>query len=262
MKALAVLKKKNIEEIEKHLPAKHAKQLTEDERTDIERFLGDFDEAILGEREPRPITTFHPSSLGIYAGKCQRRFVYLFRGVEPVANFDARTLRVFANGTDVHTRIQATIDKLIGQGYEHEPEVRILYDNPPISGYADGVLKLPWNGREVLLEHKSINENGFIGRKKWKAAKKEHVDQANLYAYILGIDTIWFIYENKNDQCIDIYEHKMDPKAAQKILKTWEKTWKMHQEGKLPVRPYKFDSQACQSCDVREHCFADNEVGE
>lgn len=251
MKALDVIKRK----------ARPVVVPSDDAPKDTERFLEALDEACIAERgEPRKQTAFSPSALGMYSGKCQRRFVYIFRGVEPVGNIDARTTRVFANGTAVHERLQSLIDSM---GMDsHESEIRLLNDDPPIRSYADDVIVLPWNKKKILLELKSINDNGFNSRIKWNKGKDEHYAQANIYAYLMDIDTIWIIYENKNDQTIAIYEHKADKKKAEKQLDIWRNTWKMFQEGRLPKRPWVPTSNGCMFCDMREHCLSDPEVGE
>jgi CRISPR/Cas system-associated exonuclease Cas4 (RecB family) len=242
--------------------AKDALILDEDQRTDLERFKEEYEKAIVGSADTsRLVETdgFHPSSLGIAAGRCNRRDFYLLSGVTKKPNFDARTYRVFANGHSVHERVQQA---LTNAGLLVESEVPIELDDPPVRGRADGIVELPWNKRRIILEIKSINDNGFTMRLKWKKPKDEHYDQANIYAYILGIDTIWVFYECKNDQDYVILEKKANPAAAEKQLAKWRKTYEMFKEGKKPKRPYRPDSQACTYCDLRELCFSDPEVGE
>jgi hypothetical protein len=228
---------------------------------DLVRFKDFYEAAILGGQDTsRHVEAdgFHPSMLGIYSGKCMRRAVYLLRGVEKVPNFNHRILRVFANGHSTHERIQGILQ---ASGLEFEAEVPINAEDPPIRGHADGIITLPWNGRKILLEIKSCNENTFNARLKWKKAKDEHFDQANIYAHILGIDTIWILYENKDNQEYEIFEHAYSAKKALAIIKKWRKAYDIYERGEIPVRPYKSDSQACMSCDVRSICLSDNEIG-
>lgn len=244
-----------------HPPAKGVKELTEDERSDLERFKEIYEQTIVASQDTSRLVEddgFHPSSLGTYSGNCMRRAVYLLRGVAKKPNFTPRILTVFANGHAVHDRIQKTIE---AAGMMLETEVKIEYEDPPISGHADGVILLPWNDRKILLEIKSANENTFSGRLKWKKGKDEHFAQANIYAYILGIDTIWIMYENKDNQEFEIFEHKASPKKAETIIKKWRKAYAIFKEGELPERPYKPDNKACMYCDLREYCFSDTEVG-
>lgn len=259
-KLIDLIKQEQDKQIKEHPPAKNAYLPSEEEQSDIEHFESLYDAYWIQHGENRLVESdgFHPSHLGVAHGHCARRAVYLLRGVEKKQNFTARTKRIFQNGHDVHGRVQHAIPEL--GGCEFEAEVAVVYDDPRVRGHADGVLVL-WNQRKILLEIKSCNENVFIARKKWKKAKDEHFDQANLYAFILGIDTIWFYYECKNSQEYVIFEQKMDPKAAEKQLEKWRKAQAVFDRGELPVRPYKPESKNCAYCDLKEHCWKDSEVG-
>lgn len=244
----------------KNAPAAKSKP-AEEVSDDLIEFKAVYEAAIIGDEDTsRHVESdgFHPSMLGIYSGKCMRRAVYLLRGVEKIPNFDSRILRVFAVGNAIHERIQGILD---GSKIEFEAEVPIEAEDPPIRGHADGIITLPWNGRRILLEIKSCNENTFNARLKWKKAKDEHFDQANIYAYLLGIDTIWVMYECKDNQNYEIFEHKANIKKAETIIKKWRRAYDIFLDGDIPVRPYKSDSQACLSCDVRSTCLSDTEIG-
>lgn len=261
MKITMSMKQVKEKALKNHPPAKDAPKLTEDEASDLERFKEMYEQQIISNEDTsRHVETdgFHPSSLGSYSGNCMRRAVYLLRGIARTPNFSHRILTVFANGHAVHDRIQKTIEDM---GAMLETEIEISYEDPPVRGHADGVILLPWNDRKILLEIKSANENTFTGRLKWKKGKDEHYAQANIYAYILGIDTIWIMYENKDNQEYEIFEHKANPKKAETILKKWRKAYAIFEKGELPERPYKPDNKACMYCDLRDHCFSDPEIG-
>jgi hypothetical protein len=254
------IKQAEQKKIEAHMPAKDAQVLTDDERSDLDRFIEAYDQQyVLSRDTDREVESdgFHPSALGIKSGKCGRRDVYLLRGVRKKADFQPRVLRIFAVGHATHARIQSILPLV--EGLEFENEVEIKYDDPPIRGHADGVIT--WEGNRILLEIKSIGDVGFAGRIKWKKAKPEHFAQANIYAYILGLDWIFIMYENKNDQDFKVFKVKADPVAAEKQIAKWKKTYDIHLKGELPQRPYKPTSEACMSCDLREHCLADSEMG-
>jgi hypothetical protein len=254
-----IIKKKELEFIDKHLPAKDAPVLSEDEQTALEAFVAAYDKAWEDTRDnSRNIENdgFHASSLGVTHGKCARRNVYLLRGVEKMGHFPPRILRVFQNGHDVHERTQNIME---GMGIEMESEIPIEYELPPIRGHADGILT--WQGRRILLEIKSCSDEVFVNRLKWKKPKDDHFDQANIYAYILGLDIIWVLYENKNTQEVKIFEKAADPEKAEKIIDAWWAQWLVHQDGELPIRPYKVGSSTCGGCDLKYMCYGDEEVG-
>lgn len=256
MKSLNYINKPSSKKIESN-----EVEIESDERSDVERFKEAYENAILEGRDTsRSVEDdgFHPSSLGTASGGCMRRAVYLLRGVEKANTFDARVLNIFATGHAVHERIQNYIAKM---GVEFQDEIPIRMEDPPITGHADGVLTLPWNNKKILLEIKSTNESGFTARKNWKKGKDEHFAQANIYAYILGIETIWIMYECKDNQEYEIFEHKANARKAENIIKKWSRAYDIFKAGELPERPYRPDHKACMYCDLREHCFADSEVG-
>lgn len=254
-----LIKKKEQKRIEDHLPAKDAPVLSEDERSALERFEEAYDKAWLDSRDTsRNVEAdgFHPSSLGISVGACGRRNVYLLRGVEKQGRHDARVLRVFANGHAVHDRIQKVLE---GMGVSAKSEIAIDLPEPPIKGHADGTLV--WEERGILIEIKSCSDEVFVNRLKWKKPKDEHFDQANIYAFVLNLDTVWIIYENKNTQETKVFEKKADREAALKIIDKWHAEWLCHLDGQLPKRPYKIGSPTCAGCDLKDHCLPDGEVG-
>jgi hypothetical protein len=258
-KIAEIIKKKQQQAIEAHMPAKNAPVLSEDEMDDIDLFVKAYDEAWIDTRDTsRNIETdgFHASSLGISHGKCARRNVYLLRGVAKRGHFPPRILRVFENGHGVHSRTQGIMESM---GIGMRSEVPVVLDEPPIKGHADGVFT--WKGREILLEIKSCSDAVFVNRLKWKKPKDEHFDQANIYAYVLGLDVIWFLYENKDNQEVKIFERKADPVKAKKQIDAWMMQWRCFKADETPKRPYKPGSSTCGGCDVREYCFADSEVG-
>lgn len=230
---------------------------------DVKLFMELYDEYMVrpeGDDRATETDGFHPSHLGIKYGNCMRRAVYLLRGERKESNFSPRVKRIFGNGHAVHNRLQ----DVFGHIAEFESEVTVKWDGPdgiPVRGHADGILILPWNGRRVLIEIKSCSQTVYDNRLKFQKAKADHFDQANIYAYILETDVIWFIYENKNTQEYIIFEQATDKGMAEKQIKKWTKAWNIFNRGELPVKPYKIESEACQSCDMFKLCQADETVG-
>lgn len=252
-----ILKDKQRQHIDEHMPAKDAP--VPSVQDDLDSFIAAFESAwVTGRDTSRSIEAdgFHPSSLGIKHGRCARRNGYLLRGVEKQDRFDSRTLRVFANGHAVHARLQDVLEKM---GIQMESEVSIDYDDPPIKGHCDGVIE--WNDRPIVIEIKSCSDEVFTNRLKWKKPKDEHFDQVNIYAYVLNIDTVYIIYENKNTQELKVFEVPADRVKAEKIIKEWQLTWRAFNDGQLPKRPYKIGSPVCAGCDLKEICVPDPEMG-
>lgn len=112
-------------------------------------------------------------------GQCLRARYYT-RTNAPCDSFsvDARTRRIFDNGTCVHERLQSYLKS---QGMLLMDEVPLVNEYYNIQGHTDGILKL--SDRELgVLEIKSINSKGFS---ELKSEKPEHRKQGLVYLYCL-----------------------------------------------------------------------------
>lgn len=110
------------------------------------------------------------------AGKCNRANYYMRKEYDHDGTIDARTQRIFDNGTFTHERLQAYMMEMYLLIMD---EVPIINDKYRIQGHTDGFLDLPHN--EVgILEIKSINDNQF---QQLKDAKEEHKKQGLIYLY-------------------------------------------------------------------------------
>lgn len=198
---------------------------------------------------------FHPSSLGIKAGKCGRRNVYLLRGTQRSPSTNARLQRIFGNGNDVHERIQKAME-LYGD-INWESEIPIYYDDPPVRGHADSTFIL--DGVPYVGEIKSCSHTVFENRLMFNKPKPEHFVQPNIYAYILNIKKIAVIYENKSTQEIKVFVLDADYDEAEKQLAKWRAEWLCYQDGKLPKRPYKLGSPTCAECDLKALCWGEGQ---
>lgn len=112
------------------------------------------------------------------AGRCMRANYYARTGEGSQGLIDARTQRIFDNGTYTHERLQ---DYLKKEGTLIFDEVPLIDYALNIQGHTDGLLKLS-QYKYAILEIKSINSNGFS---KLKDAKEEHKLQAMVYLYCM-----------------------------------------------------------------------------
>jgi len=193
---------------------------------------------------------FHPSILGVDYGHCPRYQYYLLTGNEKNVDHNARVLRIFDRGSQIHESIQ---EKLAAMGFLREAEVDVDWAGPPpIKGHADGV---GWWDKPILLEFKSINQSGYDYRLKYKRPLEKHFDQANIYAYVLEIDTIWIFYINKNTEEYEVFDCPADRKAAEKQIAKWKKVWDAVQAKEIPDRKFKETSKECSWCPFKEMCW-------
>jgi len=197
---------------------------------------------------------FHPSQIH---GCPAMLFLNMVGFDIPPAVFDAKAARIFDNGDAVHERLQvqfALAGILDVTRFDESSEVPILDKFLRIAGHTDGILNfgpkkftgktIQMFGKEVpvyrfldptqqaILEIKSINERGFTEIAKFKKPKIEHIEQATVYAKVLGIKKIVFIYENKNQQLWEELVCAPEERAWLKTLKTIERVNKWIKEFK------------------------------
>lgn len=125
------------------------------------------------EDNDRAIDVNAPSQIG----KCLRQRFYARTGADRDSNaVDARTRRIFDNGSKTHERLQ---QYLAEQGMLLMDEIPVVNDYYNIQGHTDGLIAVS-KVEKAILEIKSINSNGFS---QLKTAKDEHVQQGLSYVY-------------------------------------------------------------------------------
>lgn len=127
------------------------------------------------EDNDRAIDVNAPSQIG----KCLRQRFYARTQATRDSNaVDARTRRIFDNGTKTHERLQ---EYLTEQGMLLMDEIPVLNEAYKIQGHTDGLLAIS-KVEKAVLEIKSINSNGFT---QLKDAKEEHRQQGLSYVYCI-----------------------------------------------------------------------------
>ena len=132
------------------------------------------------------------------ASVCNRANYYARMGYQSDGSIDARTRRIFDNGTHVHIRLQ---EYLLEQGVLISDEVPCINEEYNIQGHTDGFLSIGKENsnrvlvpkgvlkakvdvttysRVAILEIKSINSANFT---QLKDAKEAHKEQAMIYCY-------------------------------------------------------------------------------
>ena len=146
-----------------------------------------------GEDNDRAIDVNAPSQIG----SCPRARYYARTGAPSDSTaVDARTRRIFDNGTGVHERLQRY---LLEQGMLLMDEVPVVNSEYNIQGHTDGALKL--SPSEIgILEIKSINSNGFSNL---KAPKEHHVMQGLSYIFCVEQRRIYLHEKYKTREDFD-----------------------------------------------------------
>jgi len=210
--------------------------------------------------------TFAPSTLVYNHGECPRYWYLAFSGATFEDNSDAFGVANRTNGTKSHDRIQqALINSGIAKIFHKEDkdtkqvkdttEFEIKNENPPIFGYGDGIIT--WNNEEVVLEIKTVANEGFEYRKNSGKAKKDHIFQILIYMKILGYQRGVILYENKNNHELlpilievnDYYREYLN--NAFEWMKVVRASW---MKNELPIKNYRSNSKICKACPVQKEC--------
>lgn len=244
MKALSALKNETKKEVKEETLEKSASQLEDELINKI-----DFSLMERNVKQLKKVEGFHPS----YTNQCERYWYYLFNGIEYTPSFSPQTYRIFDNGHGVHERLYSYFRNM---GILLEEELPVTYDDPPITGTADGIID--FYGKK-LIELKSISNEGFEYRRIYKKPKDDHVRQAQIYMKCLDLDQAFVIYENKNNQQILPILIDRDDAFIDKLFKKYRKFYKNFVEDTIPDHPYKISSKNCGSCDLYSHCWSVND---
>lgn len=194
----------------------------------------------------KKVEGFHPS----YTNQCARYWYYLFNGVEMKPSFSPQTYRIFDNGHAVHERIYGYFRDM---GILVAEEIPVYYEDPPVTGTADGIID--FYGKK-LIELKSISSEGFEYRRLYKKPKDDHFRQAQIYMRCLELDQAFVIYENKNNQTILPILIDRDDDFIDKLFTKYRKIYKSVVENQIPEQPYKITSKNCSSCDLFSLCWS------
>mgnify|MGYP001199817876 CR=1 FL=1 len=208
----------------------------------------------LKSKERQDTIKFYPSSIGMsdhdivlgmmgYIGKAER----------------GETIMILENGTSFHERMEAIFEDM---GIMIAPELSLKHEELCISGRSDAII---WNflreedepdGEEIelrtpdgeliykgpenyvlLVEFKSISENGFYGLRKSKP-KDAHEQQLQLYFHLTGIKKGIIYYENKNNQKTVEYIVDKNDEIIDSVVSRIQRLVGMARRGEVPEPDY------------------------
>ena len=197
-------------------------------------------------RQPYKRTHFSPSQ----AHMCPRALYYHMLGYnqDPIPD---QSLRRMAIGTVFHEFIE---QRLKDTGLLVSSEVEVTYDDPPIRGFYDAVIQRPSDGKEILVEVKSMAEPKNPKYAQY-LPRHDHLIQWNLYSLMTGINDGIVFYVNKNNQEYIICETERN----ESIINTTLDKFKLVQEhlAKEEHVPYQPDWKH-DWCNFRQTCEKDH----
>lgn len=196
--------------------------------------------------------SFAPSGLG-YASSCPRKWFYAFNGTtfqyestpSAVANMEA--------GTDAGARWAKVFKKA---GILVDDEVLVEYEDPPIKGYIDAIVR--WKGEEIPVEIKTTKNSTWHHRLNSNSVPGYQMIQLLIYMYITNKERGFFFTENKDENRVFVLPVKMTDERRKLVEETfaWMRMVKANADkGLLPTRPFIKSSIQCKGCQVRKVCW-------
>lgn len=157
--------------------------------------------------------------------ECQRWIVGDILGVLPFEPKSPVQQRILQNGTYVHKRFLSSylprmglaskiLDVKTGK-LQDFIEIKLEDSDFWLKGAPDAVIINPNNGRQYVMELKSISDSQF---KILEAPKPEHLMQVNLYMYLTNLNDCDIVYEDKDTQGIKEFIIQKDPILLQSLL--------------------------------------------
>jgi CRISPR/Cas system-associated exonuclease Cas4 (RecB family) len=206
------------------------------------------------EDKHRVKKSFSPSSLVYGNGKCPRYWFYAFEGATFTDDADAYAVANMTNGTMSHERLQKA---MLDSGIMIDDEVKVINSDPPIFGFADGMLE--FDGEELVAEIKTMREESFNYRKQSNKAPSYHLEQIILYMKVLKKSKGVLIYESKNSHELHIIPVEVNDDYIKWVdgAFDWMREVRSAWENKtMPMKPYRSNSKVCKGCPVKDTCFA------
>lgn len=233
-----------------------------------QEFLQDLTHAIERLDKPRkPSTKYKPSSLG----GCMRNMFFMVTGVEPTVEKRTYTnIGITETGTDRHEHLQKALSKMQKLGYDCEwisvsdyikkvepagtkvtkdmgYETKCYNSILDMNFLADGVVK--YKGVYYLIEIKT--ETLF----KWQGQTQpyqKHIKQASAYGLCLGIDKVFFIYENRDNSDKKVFKLDITTAMKEEVIAEVEECNGFVERQEVP--PKDTAGNNCTYCKYKAEC--------
>lgn len=215
-----------------------------------------------------------PSKMG-----CNRQMYYILTNATPneVSTVDPKMVMIQKIGTFIHSMLQETMSKAEPQGIifrdpkevaelaaEHGLHTKIVpathsTDNPyEVHCYnEDYDMSFMWDGAIYFKELNAVIEIKSEDHFKWMkrtAPEEQHIGQGTCYALCLGINTLIYLYVNRNYLGIKPYKVIITDEMKQKVKDQVTEVKGDVAEKRLPPRE---KCKSCQYCDYTRICKAD-----
>lgn len=213
----------------------------------------------------KPSMTYKPSSM-----QCPRNMLYQVTGADAGEEKDTNELiGICESGEDRHIRLQNAIKNMPDWEFcsvseyvnsrhlqdlevvlEEQNETLIFNKKLNMRFKCDGILR--YKGQYFILEIKTITSREF-----WKLDRvlDKHIPQAVAYSNNFGIDTIIFLYENRDNCSKKAFRIDITEEMRQKQLELIAQCEEAKAEGKLIAIPQDLDKTViCKYCKYKILC--------
>ena len=180
--------------------------------------LKSIDNVLERKNNPPNKGKFYPS---LFGNPCDKYLYLAYNGLLDWDTIKPRIQRIFDHGGTFESRMKKYLQK--AEIYIDD-EISVKYDDPPISGRIDFIIKHEKQG-EALLELKTIKAEDFKELK--EAPKEEHLIQLQIYLNITNRDYGVVLYENKNDQNFKAFKVDRDDNIWKNVLDRCKKIMEM-----------------------------------
>lgn len=220
----------------------------------------------------KPSQTYKPSGMN-----CIRSMYYQVIGVDVEPDSNYVMVGICEAGTDRHERIQNAISKMKDNGFDCEyidvgEYVRSrgldlyldivdkcgnetkLYDRVRnISFLCDGIIK--YKGKYYIVEFKT--ESSFKWRDR-KGVDPKHYNQARTYSLELQIDSVIFVYINRDIVDMKSYMYEVTQSEREQIIELLNTCQSYVDKREVPPIPDDANEKKCAYCNYRELCKRDS----
>lgn len=220
----------------------------------------------------KPSATYSPSGMG-----CIRAMYYKRIGVDVVPDSSYTMIGICEAGTDRHERIQNAISKMAANGFDCtyvdvadyvksrglDDHLDIidkcgnetkLYDRiRNVSFLCDGIIK--YQGKYYIVEFKT--ESSF----KWKDRKgvdPKHYNQAITYSLELQLDSVLFVYINRDICDYKAYMFNVSDDDRQRISTLIDTCEQYAIKKEVPPKPEEATDKTCAYCAYKDLCRTDS----
>lgn len=220
----------------------------------------------------KPSQTYKPSGMN-----CIRSMYYQVVGTDAESDSNYIMVGICESGTDRHERIQNAISQMKDNGFDCEyvdvadyvksrgldlyldivdkcgNETKLYDKIRNISFLCDGIIK--YQGKYYIVEFKT--ESSF----KWKDRKgvdPKHFNQARTYSLELQLDSVIFVYINRDIVDYKAYMYEVTQSERDSIITLINTCQSYVDKREVPPKPEDATDKKCAYCGYKDLCKRDS----